>query len=60
MFLLRSSAVPYHPAMPDTPNLRPATRDELMQSLSFALRFNGRTRVRDADEVMTHISPNRR
>jgi hypothetical protein len=46
--------------MPDTPNLRPATRDELMQSLSFALRFNGRTRVRDADEVMAHISPNRR
>jgi len=26
--------------MPDTPSLRPATRDELPQSLSFALRFN--------------------
>ena len=35
--------------MPDTPNLRPATRDELTQSLSFALRFNGRKRVHDAD-----------
>jgi hypothetical protein len=31
--------------MPDTPNLRPATRDELTRSLSFALRFNGRRRI---------------
>ena len=31
--------------MLDMPNLRPATRDELMQALSFTLRFNGRRRV---------------
>jgi hypothetical protein len=41
--------------MPDTPNLRPATRDELTQSLVFALRFNGRKRVHDADETMARI-----
>jgi hypothetical protein len=26
--------------MPDAPNLRPTTGDEITQSLSFALRFN--------------------
>ena len=45
--------------MPDTPNLRPATRDELMQSLSFALQFNGRKRVHDADELMARITAER-
>ena len=52
-FLLRFPAIPYRPPMPDTPNLRPATPDELTQSLSFALRFNGRKRVHDADETIT-------
>jgi len=47
------------PHVPDTPNLRPATRDELTQSLSFALRFNGRKRVHDADEVMARITAER-
>jgi hypothetical protein len=42
-----------------TPNLRPATRDELPQSLSFALRFNGRKRVYDADELMAQIMAER-
>jgi len=32
------------------------TRDELTQSLSFALPFNGRKRVRDADEMMARIT----
>jgi len=41
--------------MPDTPNLHPASRDELTQSLSFALRFNGRKRVHDADEMMARV-----
>jgi len=45
--------------MADTPNLRPATRDEIMQSLSFALRFNGRKRVHDADEIMARITAER-
>ncbi len=45
--------------MPDTPNLRPATRDELTQSLSFALRFSGRKRVHDADETMARITAER-
>jgi hypothetical protein len=45
--------------MPDAPDLRPATRDELTQSLSFALRFNGRKRVHDADEAMARITDER-
>jgi len=45
--------------MPDTPNLRPATRDELTQSLSFALRFNGRRRIHSADESMAQITAER-
>jgi hypothetical protein len=45
--------------MPDAPNLRPATRDELTQSLSFALRFNSRRRVHDADELMAQITAER-
>jgi hypothetical protein len=45
--------------MPDTPKLRPATRDELTQSLSFALRFNGRKRVHSADELMADITAER-
>jgi hypothetical protein len=43
----------------DTPNLGPATRDELTQSLSFALRFNGRRRTHDADETMAWITAER-
>jgi hypothetical protein len=42
--------------MPDAPTLRPATRDELTQSLSFALRCNGRKRTHDADETMARIT----
>ena len=42
--------------MPDTPNLRPVTRDELTQSLSFALRLNGRKRGHSADETMVRIT----
>jgi hypothetical protein len=45
--------------MPDTPTLRSATRDELAQSLSFALRFNGRKREHGADEIMANITTDR-
>jgi hypothetical protein len=44
---------------PAPPKLRPATRDELTQSLSFALRFNGRKRVHNADEIMANITAQR-
>jgi hypothetical protein len=52
-------AVPYGPPMPDAPNLRPASRDELTQSLPFALGFNGRKRVHDADETMARVTAER-
>jgi hypothetical protein len=54
-----SRNVPYRPTTPDTATLRPATWDELTQSLSFALRFNGRKRVHDADEMMARITAER-
>ena len=45
--------------MPDTPSLRPATPDEIADPLSFALRFNGKKRARDADEMMARITAER-
>jgi hypothetical protein len=46
--------------MPDTaPDLRPATTEELTQSLAFALRFDGRKRARDADDFMARAAAER-
>lgn len=39
--------------------LSPATDEELRESLSFALRFEGRRRVHHADEVMARITAER-
>jgi len=36
--------------------LSPATREELISSLSFALRFAGRKRVHSADDFMARIA----
>jgi hypothetical protein len=43
----------YCGVMPD--DLRPATPDELADSLAFALSFAGRKRTHDADEIMAAI-----
>jgi hypothetical protein len=45
--------------MADTPSLRPATPDEIATALSFALRYQGRKRVYDADDVMARITAER-
>jgi hypothetical protein len=45
--------------MPDTDRLRPATADEIAQTLSFALRYEGRKRVHHADDVMARITAER-
>jgi hypothetical protein len=42
----------YNPPMSD---LTPASPDDIANALSFALRFNGRKRVHDADLVMSRI-----
>jgi hypothetical protein len=42
--------------MLDTPNLRPATPDEIATALSFALQFEGRKRVHHADDAMARIT----
>ncbi len=36
--------------------LSPATREEVISSLSFALRFAGRKRVHNADDFMARIA----
>jgi len=45
--------------MPDDRQLRPATPDEIADSLAFALRYKGRKRVFDADEAMARITADR-
>ncbi len=45
--------------MTDTSQLRPATADEIAQTLSFALQFEGRKRVRSADSLMAEITAER-
>jgi hypothetical protein len=39
--------------------LRPATPEEIAESLSFALRYDGRRRVHHADEAMARITAER-
>lgn len=41
--------------MPDEKTLRPATEDEVVQSLSFALRFNGKKPIRYAEDAMASL-----
>jgi hypothetical protein len=53
------SLIRYAPAMPDTPQLRPATSDEIAKTLAFALRYRGRKRVFVADLTMARITADR-
>ncbi len=43
----------------DKLELRPAITGELQESLSFALRYEGRKRVHHADDVMARITAER-
>jgi hypothetical protein len=45
--------------MPDDDRLRPATTEEVQETLSFALRYAGRRRVHHADETMAWITAER-
>jgi hypothetical protein len=45
--------------MSDAAPLRPATADEIAETRSFALRFDGRRRVHHADDAMTRITVER-
>lgn len=45
--------------MTDQPPLRPATSEEIAESLCYALRYDGRRRVHHADEVMARITAER-
>jgi hypothetical protein len=46
----------YHSRHADTPSLHPATPDEIATALSFALQFEGRKRVHQADDAMARIT----
>jgi hypothetical protein len=41
--------------MPEEPPLRPATTEELLHALAFALRFQGRKRVHDTGDLIAQI-----
>lgn len=45
--------------MPETSHLRPAAPDEIAEALAFALRYDGRKRVRHADGMMARITADR-
>ena len=46
----------YPPAMPEiSDKLTPATPEDLADALAFALRFEGRKRVHNSDELMSAI-----
>jgi hypothetical protein len=45
--------------MTDPTPLRPATPDEIVETLAFALRYRGRKRMHDADEAMSRITAER-
>ena len=43
----------------DPQHLRPATPEEIAETLSFALRYEGRRRVHHADDAMARITAER-
>jgi hypothetical protein len=45
--------------MHETSTLRPATPDEITTALSFALRYQGRKRMHDADDIMAQVTAER-
>ena len=45
--------------MPEEPVLRPATTDEIAETLAFGLRYEGRKRVHHADGIMARITAER-
>lgn len=45
--------------MPENPELRPATGEEVEETLAFALRFDGRKRAHQGDEFMARITAER-
>ena len=50
------SPVGYFAPMPDQHDaLSPATPEDVADALAFALRFQGRKRIHDADELMSAI-----
>ena len=49
----------YHAGMADMAPPRPASADEIVAALSFALQYEGRKRVHDAADAMARITAER-
>jgi hypothetical protein len=49
----------YQQAMPETPEHRSASPEDVANALAFALRYEGRKRVNHADEMMARITAER-
>jgi len=45
--------------MTNDPTLRPASAEEIADSIAFALRYEGRKRVNHADDMMARITADR-
>jgi len=54
-FFLPFSLIAYLIECPTHPNALPAPREDVADALAFALRFQGRKRVHNADEIMAEI-----
>jgi hypothetical protein len=59
MFLMCSHGQDSVPACPMNSNSAPATPEDLVDALAFALRFEGRRRVYHADDSMARITADR-
>jgi hypothetical protein len=51
--------MPVMPPLMPRDTLSPATPEEILDSLSFALRYEGRRRVHQADAVMARVTAER-
>ncbi len=58
-FLIRSARLATPFAVPDNKPLTPADPQDVQQTLAFALRFDGRKRVHNADEALARITAER-
>ena len=59
LFLFCSNPRDTVPIMQPEPTLTPATDDDLVQSLAFALQYEGRKRVHDAASLAAQIAARR-
>jgi hypothetical protein len=55
MFAAPGTLLDYRPPMPDVDKLAPADPSDLAAALAYALRYQGRKRVHNANDIMLEI-----